>query len=228
MTSALAVCRQADAPAWFPDWSGWPCAIIAAGPSAKRVNVNALRDRFRVIAIKEVAVDLAPWADVAYGCDAAWWVHRKGLPGFTGIKIAWERTVGKQFSDIRLINIRETGKLVQGRPEYVDRILVDCPGEIGAGKGSAFQAINLAVQFGATRIALVGIDLTGSHYYGRNNWLKAGNPDETQFERCRKAYEANAPVLSALGVDVVNLSPVSRIEGFRNSTIEKIVSEWCG
>lgn len=226
MTSVLAVCRPVDRPAWFPDWTGQPCAIIASGPSAKRTKVDLLRGRFRVIAIKEVAVDLAPWADVAYGCDAAWWIHRQGLPKFSGIKVAWEDRVATHFRDVRLIRIRETAKSTRQAPDYLHRILVDEPGVIGGGRGSAFQAINLAVQFGASRIALIGIDLTGSHYYGRNNWFKAGNPDEQQFDLCRKAYELNAPVLKSLGVDVVNLSPVSRINGFRNSTIEKIVSEW--
>lgn len=226
MTSVRAVC-QSEAPAWYPDWSDWPCAIIAAGRSARRANVALLRGKFRVIAIKECAVDLVPWADVAYGCDSAWWIYRQGLPKFKGIKVAWGRAAGR-FSGINLIRIRETNRSTRNAREYVDHIITDELGVIGSGRGSGFQAINLAVQFGARRIALIGFDLSGSHYYGRNWWRDCGNPDEHQFARCRQAYEANAPILKTLGVDVVNLSPVSRVAGFRNSTIEKIVPEWCG
>jgi len=175
-----------------------------------------------VIAIKEVAVDLAPWADMAYGCDAPWWIHRRGLPDFKGLKVAWDDKLSSQFPDIHLIKI---GTPIGGRPRFIDKILVDEPGVVGAGRSSGFQAINLAVQFGARRILLLGFDLSGTHYYGRNNWLKAGNPDEAQFDRCRQAYEDNAPLLKALGVDVMNGSP-SKIAGFRQGSIDQALREW--
>lgn len=212
------------APAWFPDWAGQPCAIIAPGPSAKKAKLESLRGRFKTIAIKECAVDLAPWADVAYGCDAAWWVHRKGLQDFQGIRVAWDTAVGKQFSGINLIRIREKG--TSKPPQYLHRIIVDEPGVVGGGCSSGFQAINLAVQFGARRIALIGFDLTGSHYYGRNNWMRAGNPDLSQFDRCRKAYDDNAPVLKSLGVDVVNVNLFSTIKCFRKVELDQLLLEW--
>jgi hypothetical protein len=70
-------------PDWYLDWSGREVAIIASGPSAKKSGYAALRDRMPVIAIKE-NIELAPWADVVYGCDAAWWKKRNGLPEFKG------------------------------------------------------------------------------------------------------------------------------------------------
>lgn len=228
MTSVLAACRP-EAPSWFPDWSGAACAIVATGPSVKaqRAEIDRLRGRIKVIAIKEAAVDLCPWADVAYGCDAAWWVHRRGLPDFGGLRIGWDRSIRKQFPAVHLIEICRAKSYTLHRPEYVDRILTDQPGMIGSGRNSGFQAINLAVQFGAIRIMLIGFDLQGSHYYGRNNWLRAGNPDEHQFDRCRLAYQQNAPHLKELGVDVVNVSPVSTINCFRRSTIERELPNWC-
>lgn len=226
MSLARVVCRP-DAPTWFPDWCGQPCAIIAPGPSAKReTHLSKLRGAFRVIAIKECAVDLAPWADVAYGCDAAWWVYRRGLPYFAGLKVAWEDCVATSYPDVRLVRIQEAAGSRSSDRRYVDRILTDVPGVIGAGKSSGFQALNLAVQFGATRIALVGFDLQGSHYYGRNNWMKAGNPDEQQFARCREAYAANSPLLKALGVDVVNVSLVSTLNCFRRASLEQVIKDW--
>ena len=206
---------------WFPDWTDKPCVIIATGPSAKRANLDPLRGKFSVIAIKEAAVDLAPWADVVYGCDAAWWVHRRGLPNFRGLKIAWDWSVGTRFPDVHLIKIRET------KPrQFVDRILTDTPGVIGGGCNSGFQALNLAVQFGAKRIVLIGFNLAGKHYYGRNEWPKAGNPDESSFDHWRKIYEANAPLLKSLGVDVVNATVASTLSCFRHVPLEQIAAEW--
>jgi hypothetical protein len=217
---------RVDAPNWFPDWSGEACAIVAPGPSVKGLKLDRLRGKVRCIAIKECAVDLCPWADVAYGCDAAWWMHRRGLPEFKGLKVAWESSVFTSFPDVHLISIQETARSRPGDRQYIDQILVDVPGVVGSGRNSGFQALNLAVQFGVTQIILIGFDLHGSHYYGRNNWFKAGNPDEYQFDRCRRAFSANAPILKSLGVDVVNASPTSTITCFRQISIERATMEW--
>lgn len=224
VTAALRRDRRRE-PAWFPDWSGQACAIIASGPSAKKANIAALRGKLRVIAIKECAVDLCPWADVAYGCDAAWWRHRRGLPDFKGFKISHARELTSSFPDIRMIDIKPHRPSVPGE-EWVDRILIDEPGIIGAGRNSAFQALNIAVQFGSRRAMFIGLDLHGEHYYGRNNWFKAGNPDEYQFDRCIRVFNANAQVLKSMGVDVVNASPTTRLQCFRRSTIEHALTDW--
>lgn len=212
-------------PAWFPDWSGQACAVIASGPSAKKANIAALKGKLKVIAIKEVAFDLCPWADVAYGCDAAWWVHRRGLPDFKGVKVSWAGSVRTQFRDVHLIEIRKDRPGTPGK-QWVNEILTDEPGVIGSGDNSAFQALNLAVQFGANRVMLIGLDLAGEHYYGRNSWFRAGNPDKAQFERCRKWFTENAGLLEKLNVDVVNVSPSSTLTCFRRATIEQTVLDW--
>lgn len=211
---------------WWPDWSGEACAIIASGPSAKKANIALLRGKCRVIAIKECAIDLAPWADVAYGCDGAWWKHRRGLPDFKGLKITWEKDVPTSYPDVRTIDIRETHNPRSPEAKYVNAILTDTPGVIGSGHNSGFQAVNLAVQFGANRILLIGFDMQGEHYYGRNNWFKAGNPDAYQFDRCIRAFSRSAPVLGDLGVEVVNASPASALQCFRKATIEQALMGW--
>lgn len=215
----------ADRPAWFPDWSGQSCAIVATGPSASKANIKLLKGRVKVVAIKEAAVDLCPWADAVYGCDAAWWKYRRGLPDFKGLKIAWDGTVRTQFPDVNLIRIKPHRPNVPGE-RWMSRILVDEPGVIGSGDNSAFQAGNMVVQFGARRIMFVGLDLQGTHYYGRNDWPRAGNPDPDVFKKCIRAFEDAAPTLEAMGIDVVNASPVSALNCFRKMTIEQVVAAW--
>ena len=80
--------------------------VIATGQSAKTAKIEVLRGRLKIIAIKEAAVDLCPWADVAYGCDAPWWTHRKGLPDFKGLKIGWDKKI--PFEDVRRVGYRKS------------------------------------------------------------------------------------------------------------------------
>lgn len=202
---------------WWPDWRGESVAIVGAGPSIKGMDLSILRDRIHVIAIK-VAVDLCPWAEVCYGCDAPWWIDRKGLPKFGGIKI-FHGIAANQFSNMRRCEI-ELSK---------DNILVDEPMRIGNGGNSGFQALNLAVQFGATDIVLVGLDCHdrgGLHWYGRNTWLNANNPMGTNFVRWLKGFDVAKKDLSKMGVNVVNASMESEIKSFPKKTLPEVMTEW--
>ena len=214
-----------DAPAWWPDWRGRPCVIIASGPSSKQFDVSAFRGHFRVIAIKEAAFHLAPWAEVAYGCDLAWWKYRRGLDRFGGLKIGWDRRIASLFPDVRTIEIR-----LKARPDkYVDDLLFDRCGEIGCGGNSGFQAFNLALQFGVTKVALVGFDMhdrSGKHWYGRNTWARANNPDSENFRRWRSSFDRAAYVCRMRGIAVVTLSSISDLSCFRRQTTSRLLAEW--
>lgn len=203
---------------WWKDWRGETVAIVACGPSARNADVEALKGRVKVIAIKEAFNRLAPFADVVYGCEASWWRYAEGLPDFKGLKLAWDGAV-VPFHLHRF-------KL---RDRQLDQILVAEPGVIGAGGHSGFQALNIAVQFGAKRVLLVGYDMHaggGVHFYGRNFWTKANNPDESCFPRWVRGMDNAAKTLTALGVEVVNASPVSRITAFRKASIADTLTEW--
>lgn len=104
-----------------------------------------------------------------------------------------------------------------------DDILTGEVGLVGSGGNSGFQALNLAVQFGALRIALVGFDMTdrsGVHWYGRNRWNRANNPDHSNFRRWITAFDRAAPDLKNMGVEVVNCSPHSALTCFPKVSVE--------
>lgn len=203
----------------WPDWSGETAAIIASGPSAKNANISLLKGMTRVIAIKK-SVELAPFADVVYGCDAPWWRSVQGLPKFQGLKLAYDRGVcGSQYG-IRMVEIED--------PTSND-LKFGVTGNVGAGGNSGFQALNLAIQFGATRIILIGFDLrgdSGEHWYGRNNWAMANNPVDSVYKRWVTAFTSAAPVLSARGIRVINASPISALQCFPKMSIEDALSHW--
>ena len=199
-------------PDWFPDWTGQACAIVASGPSTKQVNVGALEGRIHTVAIKENH-EVCPWADVVYGCDRAFWRNNGGLPDFKGLKIAYQSDL------VRAIRI-DTAQ---------HRLLTAEPGLIGSGKNSGFQALNLAVQFGAVRILLIGFDMSaehGVHWFGRSQGAGRVQPGEWNFRDWRKAFETAAGQMQSLGVQILNASPLTSLTCFPKVTVEDALSEW--
>lgn len=200
---------------WWMDWRGECAAIVAGGPSVKRADVEKLRDRIHVVAIK-VAVDICPWADAVYGCDSAWWASRQALPKFRGLKLTYDG-VGPGLNKIQI-------------DRSSDAMLTETPGLVGSGGNSGYQALNLVTQFGATGILLIGYDMrsTGNspHWYGRNDWPGANNPIDDNYRRWSRAFEGSAQTLRDLGVDVVNASSNTALTCFRRAGIEETLGKW--
>ena len=154
-----------------------------------------------------------PWADAVYGCDGPWWKSRNGLPDFHGLKLAHDTSVCIAYRDVHKIEVVDH-----------DQMLFDEPGVVGSGGNSGFQAINLAVQFGARRILLAGFDMHGAggvHWYGRNRWKDATNPDDVRYVRWRKVLGVQAKVLARMGIEVVNVSPSSALTCFPHQPLDQ-------
>ena len=201
-------------PEW-PDWTGRTVAILASGPSTKKAGVELLKGRVTTFAIKR-NIELTPWAEAVYGCDYPWWKSVRGLPDYKGWKFAYADRACDQFGC----------KKVQIRDVKADRLLFDEVGSVGAGGNSGFQAFNLALQFGAARILLVGFDYAGEHWYGRNTWQGSGNPSESNFRRWRVTLDNAAPALRERGVEVVNASPNSTVKAYPKQTIAHALDAW--
>jgi hypothetical protein len=201
---------------WWKDWRGKSVAIIASGPSIKETELGHLRG-IPVLAIKE-NIELYPDAEVVYGCDAAWWMFRDGLSRFKGVKLCYDDRPRQHYKDIHEIRIdREK-----------DKILLDEPGLIGNGRNSGFQAINIAVQFGAKKILLVGFDMNDrnpDHWYGRNTWHGANNPEGYRMPIWRGHIEDAYADLKKIGVELFNASEQSAIRFIPKIKIEEF-SEW--
>lgn len=108
-------------------------------------------------------------------------------------------------------------------------MLFDQPGIVGSGGNSGFQAVNLAAQFGSPRILLIGFDMhtgSGLHWYGRNTWNMANNPNDGNLMRWRDAFTKQAPMLKAMGIEVINASPDSALRCFEHKTIEHALKDW--
>lgn len=202
---------------WWPDWRGECVAIVGSGVSTRATDLSLLRDRIHVIAIK-TNIDLLPFAEVVYGCDAPWWIDRKGLPDYKGLKI-FHGQQASHFKDMHRVEI-EISK---------DSILLHEPMRIGNGGNSGFQAINLAAQFGAANIILIGFDCHAKkdvHWYGRNKWVNANNPAQANFNRWLKAFDAAKKDLDRINVSVINTCLDSEIKCFEKMSLPDAMREW--
>lgn len=180
----------------WPDWSGQTAVIIGTGPTAKDVPLDQASGSARAIAIKG-SWKLAPWANVLYGLDKGWWIANRGVPDFKGLKVTPSPTAARVY---RLVQVR-----LKARVEILtgETGVLGCGLRTGGGH-SGFQAINLAIQFGAKKIVLVGFDMTlskGEHW--DRNQAGVAKADKGRVESWRVALDGCAEQFKALGVDVV-------------------------
>jgi hypothetical protein len=167
-----------------------------------------LRGRAKFIAINE-SWRLCPWANVLYACDGAWWRKHGGVPEFKGLKITQEAAAARQFS------------LMWVEVERGSNVLLTNGETLGDGGNGGFQALNLAVNWGAKRILLVGYDMTlarGEHWHGRHP-AGLNNPREHTVRRWLSARWA-APA----GVEVVNCYPGSALAAFPRMEFEQAIA----
>lgn len=200
------------APSWLPDLAGRTVVLVGAGPSALDEPLAPYRPRAAFVTVNN-SVFLAPWAVIAYGCDARWWRHAGGLEWFRGVKVSQDRELAASPFDIRLIDS------VRGLPcqdqfqRRRDRI-------IWGGHGGA-QALNLIAHAGPPRkICLVGFDMHlngGDHWHADHPWPLPQK--EANFARHRRVMDDIASDLERLGVDVVNCSRGSALRSYRFSTL---------
>lgn len=196
-------------------WPGETVVCIASGPSLTLDDVNYVRGRAKVIVVN-TSVNLAPWADVLYACDDRWWKwayrFQKQYPGvhqFTGLKFA-----------ITAQSARFPGVKVIGR-SGIDGLSMD-PRSLRTGSNSGYQAINLAVLMGATRIVLLGYDMQTGHH-GRQHW----HPDHpmkmvSPYSSFRRYYETLVEPLKAAGVDVINCSRDTALKCFPRQALQDV------
>lgn len=197
-------------------WSG-RSIVAAPGPSLTE-DVAALCRGERVIAVND-AYRLLPFADVTYACDLAWWdVHRLNL--LAGEK--WTSHSMSPKNDKRAVADQWGLQVIEGR---------DAPGfsrdpaVIHYGNNSGYQAVNLAILFGADPIVLVGFDMREvegkSHFFGRH---KAPLRDHAQFgiwcSKFAKAAEKLGPAPR-----IINATPGSALTCFPLMPLAEALNE---
>lgn len=80
-------------------------------------------------------------------------------------------------------------------------------------QNSPYVAVLLAAFMGARRIGLIGVDLTDDHFFGATG----RHPLAGRLDSIDAQYAALARALAARGVELVNLSPLSRLRSLPRS-----------
>ncbi len=191
-------------------WPGSTVVCIASGPSLTQADVDCVRGKARVIAVN-TSVELAPWADALYACDARWWAWKKGMTGFAGLKFALQSNAGRWPG----VTVLRAGH-GQG--------LSDNPKILMTGRNSGYQAVNLAVLLGAARILLLGYDMQrgpkGQEHWHAQHPVKVENP----YYAWVASFSTMVEPLKALGIEVVNCSRRTALTCFPRQAIEDALS----
>ncbi len=173
--------------------------------------------RLKAIVVND-AYRLAPWADICYFADARWWHWHKAKPEFLAF-------TGQRCT------IFDTGNAVDNPDVFMLRNggtegLSDTPTELRTGRTSGYQAINLAVLAGATRILLLGYDGKVAAD-GKPHWF--GDHPVTSDPGTISMLSRNlawlVKPLAERGVEVINCSPDSAVSVFPKQSLESALAE---
>lgn len=188
-------------------WRNGAAVIIGGGPSVTQEQIDLVyeahdKGKIHVIVINN-AYQIAPWADVLYACDGIWWKwHHKDTVDFQGLRITRSLSAKRDFPDLIWIE-GETHD--QGLSKRQDSIV---NGRIGG-----YQAINLAVNFGARRILLIGYDMRNID--GSSHWHGDHPNKQRPIWKHRIAHFKNmVPDLKDRAIEVINCTPGSAVDAF--------------
>lgn len=189
-----------------PRWSDATCVVAATGPSLTKEQAELARGQ-HCIAVSD-AYKLLPWSEALYSCDSRWWREHKGAPDFNGEKWTSYHHGRKEQLEVA----KEYGlRVVLGK--HADGFSTD-PKLIHYGKNSGFQAINLAILFGATRILLIGFDMRlvegKRHFFGDHP--KALNP-ASNYKSWVTVFGYAADMLPK-HLTIINCTPGSALKCF--------------
>jgi hypothetical protein len=201
-------------------WPGETFVCIASGPSLTREDVEAVRGRARVIAVNR-SIELAPWADVWYAADAQFWkwVYRS-IGDYAPVTAIAERYEGRKYT-VTKESTKWPGVTLLGRGSS-DGLSLD-PMKICLGGNSGYQAINLAVLLGASRIVLLGYDMQlGTR--GKRHWHSDHPPAfmNSPLQTFRQHFPTLVRPLKDAGVSIVNCSRATALTCFERQTIEDV------
>lgn len=195
-------------------WKDEPVVIAAPGPSLTREVVGAIAP-YHIVAVQD-AWKLCPQAEVMYGCDVAWWEHHNGVPEFDGER--WSSHEADSTNDKSTIADRFRLTLVPG--EKGNTFGLD--GILRYGSNSGFQAVNLAILFGACPIILVGFDMRviegKRHFFGQH---PVGLGRASDYRLFRRNFEEAAAALPD-SISIYNCTKDSDLTCFPMCNIEDL------
>lgn len=204
-----------------------PVIIVAGGPSVTLADIRLIgmarnADAVRVITVND-AVYPCWFADIAYAADAHWWEHHFSLPNFPGNRACHDHKADPKTNDLPDTVTRLQSNGVSGFDH--DRRFIK------TGGSSAYGAVHIAINWGAKRIILVGVDLGYEsqdhvHWYGNHTKPEYSmiDPTESLFGRWRQHFNELSEEIAG-SVEIINVSPTSTLTCFPKMSLKEAISE---
>lgn len=212
---------DADRP-WPPVprlWGGEIVVIAASGPSQRASALEHVKGKARLIVVNRT-YELAPWADLLYACDFQWWDQNPEAAAFAGLKVTATARGLERRPWLQRVPY-ETGN---GSSHAVPGLSLD-PMRIHTGGNGGYQALNLAVLLGASRVLLTGYDMGAGKalHWHADHPKPLSNPPKSSFPLWRKHFETTLPDLRRAGVEVVNCSVETALTCFPRARLEDMI-----
>jgi len=206
---------------WSPPkmWQGNTAYIIGGGPSLKSQDLSLIHKK-RVIGVNNAFL-LGDWVDVCWFGDMQWgrWHKKELLTKYHGL-VASCNTNTHFVRNHPWIKFLRRGKAMGIDPQ---------PAHVSWNHNSGCSAINLAYHFGATRIVLLGFDMSNgkkgeTHWHGGHKQLpKDQKGNNTPYSRWVKTTAFIYRDARKLGIEILNASPITTITVFPKVKLEDVV-----
>lgn len=199
--------QYATVPRLLP--KGGTVLVMGSGPSLTQADVEFAQAHVDAVVAVNDSYKFAPNATALYAADKHWWGWHKGCvaqhkvgsvsyPAFTG-RLKYSLAQTPWYPDVQVLS------------RGPDRGLTHDPAKVALGYNGGYQAINVAVHLGATRILLLGLDMKGdaAHFFGKHP-----NNSHAPFALCIERFTTLVQPLRTAGVEILNCTPKSALTAF--------------
>lgn len=197
------------------EWLGETAFVICGGTSVENEDLSQLKGR-RVVVVNS-SYEKYPDADILFFGDERWFNHhKKNLVDFKGrIATISAKASGK---DTRLLLLKK-----RTPPPG----LASEPGVVVMERTSLQGAINLLVHLGVKKIVLIGADMKRaadgrSHHHTPHPWQN--KPGDRSWDLQMKQLHQLVDPLKALEIEVINTSPITRINWWPKKSLSEVLS----
>lgn len=197
----------------FNRWAGETVICVASGGSLTDTDCRTAekaqeQQKAKIIVINDNYKKIKN-ADVLYACDNRWWqAHINKLGDFSGELWSPDVNACKKYEQINYIY----GEHGEGLAK--DKIIY--------GGNSGYQAICLAYLFGASKVLLLGYDMSISE--GKSHWFgdhPAGLQVPSPFAKWLTYFNKLALDAEQAGLKIINCTRKTALTCFEMSTIDK-------
>jgi hypothetical protein len=198
-------------------WKGDKAVVIAWGPSLTQEDVDHCHGKARAIAVND-AWELAPqWADALYAHDFRWIDYYHGVPEFRQQKWTPSWPAKMKYPDWKHL-FGEHGHGLSLNPYLIHY-----------GHNSGFQALNLAVLFGAKEIFLLGFDMKRGLGGRQHGWERENGEhpqpirNDSPYDTFVSDFDGVTESLAGTGIKIWNCSLDSALQVFPKARIEEVL-----